>query len=432
MDPEFLALLNRHADPAVPDVAVASLDGGTLRTASWGRPPGTLFQAASISKPVTALAALVLVKRGTLNLDEDVNLKLRSWKLPTPPDWPGRITLRHLLSHGAGLTVKAFPGYPIGTKLPDLPAVLDGRAPANTAPVRITGLPGLVPRYSGGGYTVLQQLMEDVTRTALPELVADLVLRPARMTNAQFVAPEPEVAAPGVSHGQPVPGGWRTYPELAAAGLWCTPTDLVRFAAAVQACVAGAKDALLPPQLAADLVTEQLRGWGLGIELAGTAKGRRFGHSGSNIGYRCEVTATVAAGPAIAVMTASDRGGEVIRTLLPAVRKALAWPDPLALTPGPATEPDLVPPNAMTLLPKLYAGTYETDRGTILTLDGSGWSWALTVPGQPPLPLEARSKTLVTSAAPRVDVTFRLDPSSGRALSLTLTQDGEAIGAVRK
>ncbi len=137
-------LMQRHA---VPGVSIAVIHGGKV---DWARGYGvlraggaeavdmaTLFQAASISKPVTAAGALRLVNAGLLGLDEDINRELRAWKLPEN-DWTARtpVTLRQLLSHSAGTTVHGFPGYAKGEALPTLVQVLDGEPPANTAPIR--------------------------------------------------------------------------------------------------------------------------------------------------------------------------------------------------------------------------------------------------------------------------------------------------------
>jgi CubicO group peptidase (beta-lactamase class C family) len=423
------ALLAAHADPGVPCVSVATLtdpDADPQVATSAGVSRYALFQAASISKAVAALAALVLVDRGALGLDDDVNARLKSWRLPTPAGCSVMVTLRNLLCHGGALSIRSFPGYPGGAPLPTVRQILDGQPPSATAPVRITGLPGLAPRYSGGGYLILQQLLEDVGGKPMPELVAELVLRPLRMSSAQYLQPDPEEAIPGMAGGAPLAGGWHVYPELAAAGLWCTPVDLVRFAAGVQAAVADRPGAVLSKNLATAMITEQLPGWGLGLELAGTGAGARFGHSGQNQGYLCEFTATVAPGPAIAVMTASDLGARVIHPLLPAIRTLLNWPDPAACTVSGAPAAPAPSPSQVAGLAALCAGGYRTGRGRLLTLSGTIWNWALTIDGQPPIPLEAESASLLS--CPVLPLTVELD-ISGLSPKITVRQPGSVITA---
>jgi len=424
-------LPGKFSHPDVPLVSIAAQRGTDIFTAtSPATAPNQLYQAASISKPVAALAALALVEQGILKLDSDINTQLTSWTLPVSPDWPVKVTLRNLLSHGGGLSVRSFPGYPQNTALPGLTDILDGKPPAITPPVRVTGLPGVTPRYSGGGYTVLQQLIADASGQPFDQVVQDYVLDPLGMATARYGRPAPRPHAAAVALGHPVPGGYLVYPELAAAGLWCTPTDLVQFATGIQDMAAGrphpgGHQYPLSQKLATEMLTEQLTGWGLGLELGGTAAGRRFGHEGDNEGYACELSATVAPGPAIAVMTASDQGRKVIHPLLPHIRGLLGWPDAAACSPvGTPGDP---PPSASLFahLPALYGGEYRTKQGLSLYLAGDGWNWTLTRPGQPPLPLEPKSLTWVACPVLPIEIEFDVDTRSGQANSLTLRQIGE-------
>ncbi|MDQ6892110.1 MAG: beta-lactamase family protein [Acidobacteriota bacterium] len=201
--------------------------------------PETLFQAGSISKPVAATAVLRKVEAGELDLGRDVNAYLKSWKLPESPAAAGKkATLERILSHSAGLTVRGFPGYAVGEPVPTVSQVLDGAPPANTAPVRIDVEPGTRYRYSGGGYTIAQLALTDVTGKPFPELMRQLVLEPSGMTSSTYAQPLPpeklRLAAAGYRRdGTPIAGKRHTYPEMAAAGLWTTAGDLARFAIAI-------------------------------------------------------------------------------------------------------------------------------------------------------------------------------------------------------
>lgn len=216
----------------VPGVSIAIIHNGSIEwaqgfgAAQVGGGPvttETLFQAGSISKPVAAMAALHLVEKGTLALDSDVNQALTSWKIPASAAAPGAVvTLRELLSHTAGLTVHGFPGYAAGTPIPTLVQVLDGEKPANTAPVRLEAAPGSRWKYSGGGYTVMQQLLLDVSHQPFPKLMHDTVLAPIGMTRSTYEQPLPTelrsgAATPYKANGAPVEGGFHIYPEMAAA-----------------------------------------------------------------------------------------------------------------------------------------------------------------------------------------------------------------------
>jgi CubicO group peptidase (beta-lactamase class C family) len=226
-------LAERMAALKTPGVSVAVINGGVIEWAKGygaaetgvGAPvtPQTLFQAASLSKPVAALAALRLVEQGKLALDQDVNERLTSWKVPENEFTKGeKVTLRRLLSHSAGLTVSGFPGYSAGAPVPELVQVLDGQKPANTAAIRADVVPGTIWRYAGGGYTVMQQLLMDVAGRPFPSLLAELVLRPLGMRTAPT---SNRSRKPGARRGWQPPHrqascpAATTYPEMAAAGL---------------------------------------------------------------------------------------------------------------------------------------------------------------------------------------------------------------------
>ena len=281
--PQSMTVADRMAHHKVPGVSVAFFDHGQILwtraygladvASKTGVTPDTLFQAASISKPVTALAALRLVQDGKLTLDEDVNVKLRTWKVPdnvfTAKE---KVTIRRILSHSAGLTVHGFPGYASDDPLPTVVQILNGDKPANTDPIRVDVVPGTLWRYSGGGYVVLQTLLSDVTGKPFPQIMSELVLRPAGMTHSTYEQPLPknraqEAATPYRANGDPVKGGSHTYPEMAPAGLWTTPSDLARVAIEVQAEYAGKSSKILSQDIARQMLTRQIGTWGLGFGL---------------------------------------------------------------------------------------------------------------------------------------------------------------------
>jgi CubicO group peptidase (beta-lactamase class C family) len=287
----------------VPGVSVAFFDHGKI---IWTRAYGladvatkkpvtteTLFQAASISKPASALAALHLVEQGKLSLDENVNDKLRTWKVGDNQfTAQEKVTVRRILSHSAGLTFQGLPGYASGEPIPTVVQILNGEKPANIDPIRVDVVPGTIWRYSNGGYVVLQTLMSDVTAKPFPELMNELVLRPAGMTHSTYEQPLPKnlwpsAATPYDDNGDPVKGGWHTYPEMAPAGLWTTPSDLARMAIEIQNEYAGKTDKILSQQMVRAMLTHQKDDWGLGVALPPGHKAR-FAHGGQNAGYRCD------------------------------------------------------------------------------------------------------------------------------------------------
>ena len=324
----------RHRTPAV---SVAVMDGGTIAWArAWGladknsgraATTATLFQAASISKPVAATAALSLVQEGRLALDTDVNRYLTSWQVPSSEHAHGQpVTLRRLLTHTAGLTVHGFPGYARTATIPTAVQVLQGEG--NTRPVVVDTTPGSLWRYSGGGYTVAQVLLSDVTGLPFATLMQQRVLRPMGMTLSTYQQPLPESllaqAATGYrGSGEPVEGDWHVYPEQAAAGLWTTPTDLARWGLSVLAAYHGATDGVLSPATAGDMLTAGMGSYGLGPGVYPEA--RAFGHGGANEGFRCQLTVFLDGRGAV-VMTNADGGANLAREILLTLTAAYGWP----------------------------------------------------------------------------------------------------------
>ena len=322
----------------VPGLSIAVIDNGQLAWAkgygvvmSGGQAitPDTLFQAASISKSITAFAAMTLVKAGRLDLNADVNSYLRSWTLPTG-EAGDKVTPLQLLSHTAGVNVSGFPGYAANAQVPTLVQVLDGKSPANTDAVRVEKKPGSIWQYSGGGYTVLQQLITDVTKEPFDAYVQAHVLDSLGMGSSQFRQPADaailaRAALPHDSQGRPYPGGPYTYPELAAAGMWTTPSDLARFILGVQAAIAGNSN-VLDQVNARSMLTPVQNGYALGFEISGSGTTAAFAHGGSNSGYQNYLYGFETGGRGAVVMTNGDAGDEVAREAMRAIASEYGWP----------------------------------------------------------------------------------------------------------
>ena len=331
-------LEERMSHYGVPGVSVAMIDGGRIEwvrthgvAAEDGHPvtPTTRFQAASISKPVAAMAALALVDQGLLDLDADVNDSLVRWKVPDN-DFTAvaPVTLRGLLSHTAGLSVHGFPGYGPDETVPGTTGVLDGQG--NTDPIRVEVQPGTIFRYSGGGYTVAQLLIEDVTGVPFPEASDTLVLEPLGMDHSTYRQPLPselhdEAATGHRPNGTPVEGRFHTYPEMAAAGLWTTPSDLALFLISLQRARQTGQHPVLSAERVDEMLTPFLEGYALGL---GIPDGQRFGHGGSNEGFRCTMTALLEGDQGVVIMTNSDRGMALAREILLSVAREYGWSGP--------------------------------------------------------------------------------------------------------
>jgi CubicO group peptidase (beta-lactamase class C family) len=292
--------------------------------------PKTLFQAGSISKPVAATAALYMVEQGKLALDENVNDKLKTWKVPENEFTQSeKVTLRRLMSHTGGLTVHGFPGYDADAPLPTLVQILNGEKPTNTAPVRVDFVPGTKLRYSGGGVTIEQLLMMDVSGMPFPALLRETVLDKIGMADSSYEQPLPpnraSVTAGGTySDGREVHKKWHIYPEMAAAGLWTTPTDLAHFAIEIALSKNGKSNRVLSQKITNEMLTPVLEEAGLGFFLDKQNPGQ-FGHNGADEGFQALLTMNTESGKGLVIMANSDNGIAVGDLLLRSVAREYAW-----------------------------------------------------------------------------------------------------------
>ena len=319
----------------IPSVDVALIESGRL---AWSHvfgtaPDNAIYQAASLSKLVTAVAALRLVDRGVLDLDRDVNDYLTGWRVPENDftrDHP--VTLRQLLSMTAGIGVPGYLGYEPGQKLPTLQQILDGTPPANSPSVRVEAIPGSRYAYSGGGFEIVQALIEAKTKVKFQDALQDLLLRPAGMANSYFLQPLPgelvQRAATGHdANGNELPGGWRVVPELAAGGLWTSAMDLARLSLELERAYRGESGALLTRATAQAMMTQQNGGpYGLGAAVAGNGKSRVLMKRGQNIGYQSYMLLFPETGQGIVVLTGSDNGTTLATALIRRAAAAYQWP----------------------------------------------------------------------------------------------------------
>jgi CubicO group peptidase (beta-lactamase class C family) len=339
--PRTQTLTARMATLHVPGISIAVIHDGQI---DWARgfgvarrdgtrvTPQTLFEACSISKPVSATAILRLVQDGKLDLDVDVNRYLKRWKLPRAPFAAhAEVTLRELLNHTAGVTVAGFPGYLPGTPFPNIAQILVGDPPANTPALRVDLFPGIGFRYSGGGYVVAQQVVEDVTGKPFSAVVRETVLTPAHLHDSVYQQPlqvpfSQSSAEAYDENGHPVTGGTRIYPELAPAGLWSTPTDLAKWAIEIQRALSGRSNPILSRSVAQQMLTPGLQGWGLGPAVGGRASHRYFTHSGVGVGMRTYLLAYTD-GDGIVVMTNGANGAMLTEEVVRTVAEEYGWPD---------------------------------------------------------------------------------------------------------
>jgi CubicO group peptidase (beta-lactamase class C family) len=318
----------------IDDFALAYVEVHGVKSKSTREPvtAQTLFQAASLSKAVSAVGVMRLAQEGVVSLDTDVNDYLTSWQVPhNALQNTEKVTLRRLLSHTAGTTVSGFRGYRYTEPVPTSIQILNGEYPANSAPIVVDFVPGSRFRYSGGGYVVAGQAVEDVTGTSFPELIRERVLRPIGMDNSTYEQPLPDSLFHGAGSGYyasgvAVPGRHHIYPEIAAAALWTTASDVARFLIELQLSLHGESNKVLSRANAELLLTEVKRDYALGFDLW-TYKGQPyFGHGGANDGFRSKMIAHRTDGHGVVILTNSDHGLELSESIIELVGRREGWP----------------------------------------------------------------------------------------------------------
>lgn len=342
----------------VPGVSIAVIHNGKIE---WSNTYGvmekgseslvtenTLFQAASISKPVTAYGALTLVQQKKVALDEDINTYLESWKLPENEFTKDKkVTVKNLLNHSAGITVHGFLGYSTDLPVPTLVEVLNGTAPSNSDPSVVNKTPEESFRYSGGGYNIVQQMMIDVEGKSFPAIMSDLVLKPLEMNNSSYNQPltgeQLKMAATGyLPDGSMVKGKRHTYPEMAPAGLWTTATDLAKFAVNIQETLKGKSEKGLSQDMTTKMLTPFVEDFiGLGIFVNDKEDEIYFEHGGWNEGFSSQLMAHKDKGYGVVVLTNANQP-DFISELIRSVARTYEWDNYVPTFTKMEDEPDVI------------------------------------------------------------------------------------------
>jgi CubicO group peptidase (beta-lactamase class C family) len=372
---EHWTIQERMRHYKVPGVQIAVIDHGRIawvgnygvRAASKPQAvtEDTLFQAASVSKVVTALTVLRLIDQHRFSLDSNVGSLLNSWTIPDPTK---PVTVRLLLSHNAAINWPAgesamLPTGPIPTNLDRLL----GRPPALNRPVLVDGAPGSAFRYSNGGYLILGQLVADTSGQQFPGVARKLVFEPLKMHRSTFETFTPRTVDPNIAFGHDNEGtkevgGWRIV-GMGEGGLWTTARDLAHTVLAIQASYNGS-DHFLSHDLAAQMLTRQNERWGLGVEVVPAGDNTYFLHDGSTPGYKAKLFGYSSRGQGAIILTNGDSGGELIEELMYSVAAAYGWPD------FQVTTRKIIPVDPDKL--QDYVGSYQMALGAFATISREG------------------------------------------------------------
>lgn len=332
----------------------------------------SLFQAGSISKSLNGVGILKLVQEGKLNLDSDINIYLKSWKFPYDSLSKGKkITIANLLSHSAGLTVHGFDGYEKGDTIPTLIQILNGEKPANSKAIRSMYEPSLRSEYSGGGITISQLILQDVTGQPYDTYMWTNVLKPMGMSNSFYTQPPPAdkenlLATGYYNDGEEVKGKYHIYPEQAAAGLWTNPTDLAKYIIETQLSLKGKSNKVLSPETTRLRLTPYIdSSAALGVFIIKKGNEKYFNHTGSDEGFVAEYYGSMENGNGVVVMANTDNGS-LLSEIVNSLASVYDWKDFYT----PKIKKTVTVNNEIL---KSYVGNYKLHRDTLnVTLEKEG------------------------------------------------------------
>jgi CubicO group peptidase (beta-lactamase class C family) len=344
----------------------------------------TLFQAASISKSLNGVGLMKLAQDKKIDLYADVNQYLTTWKFPYDSIAKNKtISVANLLSHTAGLTVHGFAGYQQGDSIPSITQVLDGVRPANSPAVRSEVPPGIKSVYSGGGITISQLVLTDVTGQPYDGWMYKNVLQPLGMASSSYAQPplqsRQQLLATGYkAWGEAIKGKYHTYPEQAAAGLWTNPTDLSKYIIETQLSYTGGSAKVLSKASTIIRLTPYIdSNAAMGVFVTKRGDDTWFSHGGANEGFRSQYYGDIKNGNGVVVMVNSDNGG-ILQEVVNSVATVYNWDGFYK----PAKKTVIALPEATA---KLYVGNYLANGDTLkvslnnghLFLDGGDGIWKM-------------------------------------------------------
>ena len=434
-------LFDRMTLEQIPGLSITVVNGGEIEWArgfgvkEYGQPASvtteTLFEAASITKTIFTVALMKLVSEGVLDIDEDVNSYLKSWRVPKNGNWQPIVTLRQILSHTAGLNIHGVAGYARGDTIPTLVQVLNGEPPSIQPPITVDGIPGLQNRYSTGGYAIAEQVVIDVVGCSVAELVHEIVLEPLQMVHSSMDEPLPsrleKMMATGHTWGrQPIKGKFQAH-TLGVSRLRTTPSDLARLGIEFQRALQDKPTRVISNASAMQMLNPPIGNeWGLGLRVAGRDDSIRFWMTGSSFGFVAMWVFYRDVGKGAIVMNNFDWGDLFLYEVTRAIAREYAWPD-YSDTLRPQ---DKSPVEVSSEILNLYTGRYVTSDGKWFEVDAANGHLVLRPPQQHPLPLFAESATQFFTTAANFTVTFD-KAAMGEIKGLVVRQSGSRIVARR-
>lgn len=335
MKPLAINIQKHMEEYRVTGLSTATIDGSSIRsTECFGLlEAGTdkrvdsdsVFSACSISKFLTSVLVLTLTEQGILDIDEDVNNKLSSWKVPLH-GYYGRVTLRHLLSHQSGIVDPEGSFNELNSKFgtPTMVDLLQGKTAYCKVPIELKYEPGSDLHYSDAGFCIIQLLIEDVTGNPFSEVMSEHLFQPLHMVNSTFDPPSQNVSYGHTNEGKVVNDKHPIYPYPAASGLWTTPTDLALVVVELMHALKGKSKLKLSASKAAEMIHPQGgKAWtGLGVFLDQNDKGIEISSLGWGVGFQCMMVAYPQLERGLVIMTNTDLGVHQLKGIIGDVYKS--------------------------------------------------------------------------------------------------------------
>jgi len=417
--PEKLTLTERMAFYRVPGISLAVIDKNAIEWAkAYGEKdsqthqkltPDTLFQGGAFSQMMAGAVVSALADNGSLSLDEDPVMGLKTWKFPPEFEFgKNPLSLRYLLAHGANLSDQVLLGYGLDKEIPTLAQMLEGVKPASNGPLWVPPRQGGIAktRYAEAGYVVLETFLADRTGKPFERLARDYIFSPSGMTGSTFEMPLPEalrmIASTGhLRDGRPVAGLRQAYPAKAAKGLWTTPSEFAGFLLDLLRSAGGGGGRILSPAAARKMLSPQIENYGLGFLVDGSGDDIQFKLRGKTHGFACLMVLYPVRGQGAILMTNSDNGVTLIEEILGALSQTYKWPHY-----KPEEKQVLrLDPEAY----KQFVGRYEVSPNYFLDVTWEDYYLVIQPTGQAATRFYAEGQTLFYSTDPYIRIQFQRD-----------------------
>ncbi|MCB2209219.1 MAG: beta-lactamase family protein [Bacteroidetes bacterium] len=334
----FSSIRDRMSEYNIPALSLAVINKGRIEWADIYKNANfpevqyldcsSIFQAASLSKPVTFLAAVRMHAAGEIDLDKNIQDYLKEFVLPKGKQTvENPVTFRNIFSHTSGITPGGYQGYTKNLPMPSDLDILRGGEGVNSPAIEVIIPPNETLTYSGGGYTLAELTLQDIYNDEFSNIMKKWILEPAGMNHSEFTQPFPASnrVAKGYDYsGKVLEGGWRNHPEQAAAGLWSNSIDMAKFLIEIYKAYQG-ESSISSQSDIKSILSDERDGQVYGFIVNRSGDDISITHYGGNAGYRTGMTISLTSGNGLVYLTNSDNGGALGNELLLSASQVYNW-----------------------------------------------------------------------------------------------------------